>query len=206
MLLSTGCFTRVLRADFNEYAGAPVDELLNGSIPGIPDGDFIQNTQSSAVVVDEVIEDKSVRIRGQLELFPAEHDTPDEYIIDWVGFREFIGNSGNSTISFLDNDGDAALVLEFDGELGRINILSGTEFAPPVPVGSLIHVIEISINMTGLGSVDFSYQESDDPPDELNNLEFLDEDFDELENILFEGASNATYYMNDLDVFTRTDR
>jgi len=111
MLLSTGCFSRVLRADFNEYAGTPIDEQLNGSIPGIPDGDTIQNAQSSTVVVDEVIEDKSVRIRGQLELFPADHDTPDEYIIDWVGFREFIGNSGNSTISFLDNDGDAALCL-----------------------------------------------------------------------------------------------
>jgi hypothetical protein len=206
MLLSTGCFSGILRADFNEYAGTPSDAQLNGSIPGEPDGDSIQNADDIDVVVDEAIDGKSVRIQDQIELLPASHSAPDEYLIDWVGSRALLDNNGISLVSILDDDGDAALILEFDGVLDELRVLSGSPAVAPIPLTDLVHVIEITIDMTGDGNINFKYQELGEEPDELSNLEFLDPEFDEFGSADFQGSSNATYYMNDLTVITNSDR
>lgn len=206
MLLSTGCFSGILRADFNEYAGTPSDGQLNGSIPGEPDGDSIQNADDVDVVVDEAIDGKSVRIQGQIELLPTSHSTPDEYLIDWVGSRLLLDNSGISIVSILDNDGDAALILEFDGLTDELRVLSGSPAVDGIPLSDLVHVIEMTIDMTGEGSIDFKYQEFGEEPEQLDNLEFLDPEFDEFGSADFQGSSNATYYMNDLTVITNSDR
>lgn len=205
LLLATGCFSQVLRADFNEYAGTPSDSELDGSIPGKPNGDSIQNANDVDVVVDEAIDGKSVRIHGQIELLPESHSVPDAYVINWVGLRALVDNDDTSEIEILDSDGDAALVLEFDGANSELNVMSGSDSVPPISVSNLVHTIQMRVDLRNEGFVDFVYQEVGGPPTELPNLAFL-EDFDNLSSINFLGDEDATYYMNDLTVTTETDR
>lgn len=208
VLTTTGCgVSRVLRADFNEYTGEPSGEDLNGPIPGVPDGDAIENAGDVSVGVDQgFIEGKSLEIQGSVDFVPASHETPDEYQIDWLGFRTFIGQSGTSTMTFLDDDGEVALELVFSGEDGNLHLTTGTEFVPSVMLGSLPHDIDITIDFS-IKRMNFSYQEvNEEVPHELNGLDFLDSGFDGLDRIRFEGPSNATYFLNDLDVFAVMDQ
>lgn len=207
MLLATGCANRILNADFDKYAGTPTaGDALDRPIPGLPEGDTIENTENVEVVVDEVIRGKTARIRGQMDLLPAAHTTPDMYVIKWTGMRSFIANEGVSTVSFLDEDGDAALVLEFEGATGRLHWRTGDDPAPSTMLGGLVHDIEITIDMRGVGNIDVMINEMDGSPNRHENLDFLEAGFDELARIRFEGAANATYYLAELDAVTKSSR
>lgn len=110
-----------------------------------------------------------------------------------------------SSIAFLDAQGNAALELDFDGSVGHLSLNTGTQFVPSIMLGNAPHVIKLNIYMGNAGRINFSWQEStDDVPHKLNNLAFLNGNFSRLHRIRFMGASNATYYVNDVDVFTRT--
>src|SRR5690606_5427816 len=125
------------------------------------------------------------------------------YVINWVGLRALVDNDDTSEIEILDSDGDAALVLEFDGANSELNVMSGSDSVPPISVSNLVHTIQMRVDLRNDGFVDFVYQEVGGPPTELPNLAFL-EDFDNLSSINFLGDEDATYYMNDLTVTTET--
>lgn len=200
-----GCgLSRVLLADFDQYPNTPANELLETSIPGIPDGDRIDNVQPSVFVVSGPLPGKDLRIEGQLDFITADHNTPDLYQISWTGSREQF-DTGNSEISFLDNNGHEALVLRFNGQ--TVRQLTGDDLEPPPFQSSSTaqHNITVAINMGGVGSVDVTYQEAGDEPIAHNNLKLRDPHFSHLRAIHCSGNSSATYYLDDLNVFAKAN-
>jgi hypothetical protein len=204
-LTTIGCGTnRVLLADFDKYSGTPSDDLLIGNIPGIPQGDRIENVLSFVAVTTTGLPGKSLGIDGRADLVTATHDTPDLYQVDWDGRREAV-SAQPTTITFLDNDGDSALVLRFEDL--ALHQLTGDELEPPPfqvsPSGS--HSLRVTIDTRGVGRVDVRFQEEGNEPILHGNLHFRDADFDELRAVRFEGTSASTYFMDRLSVLTKSN-
>ncbi len=207
LLSLTGCYQRILRADFNEYSGTPGGSLLQGSIPGIPSGDFIEFSPGCSVVVDQFIEGKSLRVTDTVELVAAAHEDADQYRMDWVGYRDFSGAATNSTITLMDDEEDPMLILEFNAAARALRFVSGTPGQlPEVSLADKIHSIRIFVDMRAGGRIDFFLDQADENPSVLPDLDFLSNDFDELRRIRIEGASSAVHYMNDMDIFARRVR
>ncbi len=205
-LLTVGCgVNRLLLADFDNYPGSPGDELLIGPIPGIPDDDRIHEVIPSVAVTESgPISGKSLRVSGRSDIRTAPHQTPDRYVIDWEGVRPD-HESGSSTIRFLDQDGDEALVLRVDHS--QIRQLTGDDPEPPpfTLAADTSHFLTVEINMGGVGSLGVTFEQGGSTTPHLN-LEFRDPDFDELQTIRFDGGeTSATYFVDDLNVFGIND-
>ncbi len=209
-VMCSGCgLSRILRADFDQYSGTPANEMLQNDIPGIPDGDRIDNVIPTVLVEENgPLTGKNLRIDGQLDFIVADHKTPDKYVISWKGKRNQF-DTGVSTISFLDSNGNEALVLRFDGQ--SIRQLTGDNLEPPAFHRSAIatHSFSVEINMAGVGHTSVTYQEEGQSQSPIKidhpNLRFRDSDFNKLRTIRFHSPTNGTYHLDDLNVFTKSN-
>jgi hypothetical protein len=210
LLTSTGCgVERLLRADFNEYASPPVGAGLNGPLPGVPEGDRIENVAAGVNLVEDAvgIDGWSMRIDGgTVDFVPADHDTPDEYEINWRGFREYANNSGGTTVAFIDDDGEEAFEMFFDGEGGDVHYIEGggSELYDLVS-NDHPHDFTVILHMD-VRRVSVRFQELTAPfPSETTGLFFIDDGFDVLDRIRIQADSDGQYHIADLDVWGRSD-
>lgn len=206
MLLLTGCGSAyIVRSNLDQYQeGAMLGEQFQ-SIPGDPEGDFVDNVLQQVAVTSggtDILSGPKLHVVGfggheaRVNYRTADHEVPDRYLIAWRGAWEH--TDGQSTIRIQDGSGRNALVLRF--ERNRLMVVTGDGEQNPQPAVSeaFPHEIRVTVEMGNDKSVWVQFVQQGELLFNAARLELVDTAFSSLEAIQIVSDEGVSYFLQDL--------
>lgn len=196
----------ILSSNVDRYNDGTSLELVGPSIPGAPDGDFIQNVIPSVSVTTggtDLMSGHKVQVSGgRIDYRTADHDVPDTYVITWRGMREQRTSTAQTTIRFQDAAGRLALVVRL--RQASFAVDEGDDAAIPEPTYSdqFPHDVQVTIDMTGGKGFWVRATEGGAILFDSPRLELIDDEFSSLHTIQIESEEPAPYFLQELRAST----